>query len=214
MLAANNEDSMNVSFLLEQHADAWRAATRHPFLDGVRDGTLPVAAFTAWLAQDYLFVNDELVFQARLLARTPRPAQATLVSGLVALEAELSWFEAQAAQRQLVLTAPHHPVTATYRALLRSLDEAAYPVAITALWAIERAYLEAWQSAAPGHPTYREFVAHWTVPAFADYVGGLERAADAALVAGDAEQAVEAAFLDVARLEREFWEMAWTGARL
>ena len=56
-----------------------------PFLDGVRDGTLPPAAFDRWLAQDALFVADLLRFQARLLARAPRPAQAVLAAGAVAL---------------------------------------------------------------------------------------------------------------------------------
>ena len=32
--------------------DLWSQATRHPFLDGVRDGTLPGAALGAWLVQD------------------------------------------------------------------------------------------------------------------------------------------------------------------
>ncbi|MCA1717048.1 MAG: hypothetical protein LC781_09480 [Actinobacteria bacterium] len=84
------------------------------------------------------------------------------------------------------------------------------------MWAIERAYLEAWRSAAPGHPEYRQFVEHWTTPEFAGYVTGLEKAADDALRdSGEQErERAEAAFLEVARLERDFWEMAWSeGAR-
>src|SRR3712207_9581992 len=74
-----------VAELLFRHPDAWRAATRHPFLDAVRDGTVPVAAFDTWLVQAARFVADLLRFQARLLARAPRPAQAVLAGGLVAL---------------------------------------------------------------------------------------------------------------------------------
>jgi thiaminase len=179
----------------------------------VRDGTLPAQAFATWLTQDYQFVLGELRFQARLLARAPRPDQAALLRGLAALEAELGWFEAQAQRWHLTLDAPQHPITTSYIAFMEGLEQQAYPVALTALWAIERAYLEAWQSAAPGHPTYREFVEHWTVPAFADYVAQLEHAAAAALAAGNMDQQAEAAFLEVARLERDFWEMAWSGAR-
>jgi thiaminase len=36
---------MSGSGLLERHAEDWRAATAHPFLDGVREGTLPPGAF-------------------------------------------------------------------------------------------------------------------------------------------------------------------------
>ena len=199
--------------LLECNPVVWQEATRHPFLEAVREGTFPAGAFEAWLAQDYLFVGDALVFQARLLARAPRPAQAVLAGGLVAIEAELGWFEEQAGRLGLALDAPRHPTTAAYRDLLAGLEREPYPAAITGLWTIERAYLEAWRSAAPGHPEYRQFVEHWTTPEFADYVTGLKKAADDALQdSGEQElERVEAIFLEVARLERDFWEMAWSG---
>ncbi len=200
---------MRAAGLISRHPEAWRGATRHPFLDSLRDGTLPVEAFEAWLGQDYLFVGDLLAFQSRLLARSPRPAQRVLAGGLVALENELGWFEERARERGLDLGETRHPTTEAYRGLLGVLEEDPYPVAITALWALERAYLEAWGSAAPGHPDYRPFVEHWTTPEFAAYVDGLEEAADAALEAdGALEGRVEDAFLEVAAIERDFWEMA------
>jgi thiaminase len=202
--------------LIERHARVWSEATRHPFLDGVRDGTLPEEAFEAWLAQDYLFVSDMLVFQARLLARAPRSAQAVVVGGLAAIEEELGWFEGLARERGISLDIPRHPTTAAYRRLLCGLEDGPYPAGIAALWAIELAYLEAWRGAAPGHPDYRPFVEHWTVPEFAGYVDGLEEAADAALgraTEGEQEGAEEA-FLAVARLERDFWGMAFAGGSL
>lgn len=200
---------MRAEGLISRHPDAWLGATRHPFLDSLRDGTLPREAFEAWLGQDYLFVRDLLSFQARLLARVPRPAQGVLAGGLVALEDELGWFEGMARGRGLELGETRHPTTIAYRGLLDALEEDAYPVALTALWALERAYLEAWGSAAPGHPDYRPFVEHWTTPEFAGYVAGLEAAADAALgTDGVPEGRVEEAFLEVASVEKDFWEMA------
>lgn len=195
---------MRAAELPTRHPAAWAAATRHPFLDRVRTGTLPAEAFAAWLAQDYRFVSDLLPFQARLLARSDRPAQEVLAGGLVALVAELGWFERQAEQRGLDLTVPRDPATAAYRDLLEELDRGPSEVALLALWALEQAYLEAWRSAAPGDADYREVVAHWTTPAFAGYVAALEAAADEALVPAR-EVAAEAAFLNVARLERDFW---------
>ena len=202
---------MGVLELLERHPAAWRAAIRHSFLDAVREGTLPIRAFEAWLVQDYLFVADLLVFQSRLLAQAPRPDQATLASGLVAVEAELGWFEEKAGERGLELEAPRHPTTSEYRNFLVGLENEPYAARITTLWALERAYLEAWESAIPGHPDYREFVEHWTTPEFADYVAGLERAAGSTLESGSLgeQERAEAAFLEVARLEKDFWEMAW-----
>jgi thiaminase len=195
--------------LLARHAAAWRAASRHPFLDGVRDGTLPEGAFATWLVQDHLFVQDLLQFQARLLARAPRHAQPVLAGGLVALEAELTWFEEQASQLSLELTGERHPTTEAYRRFMASLDARPFAAALTALWALERAYLEAWSAASPGADAYRPFVEHWTVPEFAAYVAALAAAADRALAEDDT--GAEAAFLETARLEAAFWEMSASG---
>ncbi|RDW14614.1 thiaminase II [Paracoccus thiocyanatus] len=37
---------------------AWDAYTRHPFVEGLRDGTLPQSGFLAYLVQDYLFLKN------------------------------------------------------------------------------------------------------------------------------------------------------------
>ena len=198
---------MPVAELLQRHADAWRGATAHPFLAAVREGRIPAAAFDTWLVQDARFVADLLRFQARLLARAPRPAQAVLADGLVALVAELAWFEQQAAVRGLDLSAPALPATAAYAALLDRLDGADVPTALQALWTIERTYLDAWSAALPGAPEFREFVEHWTVPGFAGYVAGLEQAADA--VGGPVDDAV---FTELAAAETAFWDMAMAAA--
>ncbi|MGY1735917.1 MULTISPECIES: thiaminase II/PqqC family protein [unclassified Geodermatophilus] len=190
---------MPVADLLARHADAWGRATRHPFLDAVRDGTLPPAAFDTWLVQDAYFVADLLRFQARLLARAPRAAQGVLAAGCVALVAELDWFAEQAAARGLDLDAPQLPATIAYGDLLYRLDAADLPTALTALWTIERTYLDAWSAARPGAEPYREFVEHWTAPGFAEYVAGLEA------VAGGAPDSV---FLEVVAAETAFWQMA------
>ena len=75
------------------------------------------------------------------------------------------------------------------------------------LWALERAYLEAWRTALPAAPVFREFVEHWTNDAFAAYVSELEAATNRVLEpAGDAERE---AFRRVAQHERAFWQMAY-----
>lgn len=187
--------------LLTAHGAAWHRATHHPFLDGVRHGTLPDGAFDAWLAQDALFVADLLRFQARLLARAPRPAQAVLAGGAVSLVDELSWFEGLAAGRGLDLGAAPLPATLAYADLLRRLDAAPYPVAVTALWVLERVYLLAWQYAAPGAGPYTAYVEHWTAPGFAAYVAALGILADAAGAPGDA-------VAEVLALETAYWDVA------
>ena len=119
--------------LVERHADSWREATRHPFLDAVRSGNLDPRDFGAWLVQDHHFVRDLLRFQALLLAEAPRSDQAALAGGLVALEAELSWFEEHAARLGLDLTVPRHPTTEDYAGFLEELAAGPYPEGIVAL---------------------------------------------------------------------------------
>ncbi len=182
-------------------AAAWRAATHHRFLIEVRDGTLRPAAFDAWLAQDALFVADLLAFQARLLARAPRPARAVLATGCVALVEELAWFDGLTASRGLDLPAPRRPATRRYAALLDRLDAGPVPAALTALWVLERVYLLAWQVAAPGAEPYRACVQHWTDPGFARYVDGLGAAVDAL-------GADPAAVPEVLAAEVAFWDGA------
>lgn len=194
---------MAAARLIDRHPSAWRRAVAHPFLEAVRDGSLAEASFERWLSQDYLFIADLLAFQASLLAHAPRAAQRALAAGLVALEAELTWFEQSALERSLTLASVRHPTTEAYRAMLLRLLEAGAEPALTGLWTLERAYLEAWRSAAPGAPPFEPFVEHWTVPQFAGYVMDLEA------LAGDGPEA-EAAFLEVCELETAFWDMAWT----
>lgn len=197
--------------LLKRHAAAWSAATRHPFLDSVRDGTLAPQSFATWLVQDYLFVTDEFSVQAHLLPSAPRFAQNLLIRNVAALEAELTWFEANAKTLKLSLNTPPHPVTAAYGAFMKTFAQRPFAVAMVATWAIERAYLEAWQNALPGQPIYREYIERWTNPGFASFVDELEQATTQALKSGEADQEAEAAFLEVAELEHNFWEMAWSG---
>jgi thiaminase len=199
--------------LLSRHSELWHRATRHPFLDGVRDGTLPQEAFRRWLVQDYHFVRGLLRAQAYVLAAAPRSDQRVLAAGLLGLVDELEWFEGHAASRGWDLQARGHPTCHAYVEFLWGLPQAPYAAQITALWACERAYLEAWTSAFPGVPAYREFVEHWTQPAFAEYVAGLEVCARRALAKASASElaSAEEAFCRVADYEAAFWEMTWNG---
>lgn len=197
---------MDVGQLLESNSRRWSPATHHPLLVAVREGGLAPAAFDTWLAQDYQFVAALLGFQARLLGRAPRYAQAVLADGVVGLVAELSWFEQLAAQRDIDLTVAPLPATITYGQLLDELDNAEFQLAFAMLWAIERTYLDAWSFAAPGAPAYRAIVEHWTTPEFAAYVEAL---AVAATHAHPDEAAVDHYLHRVIAAEIAFWDMAW-----
>jgi thiaminase/transcriptional activator TenA len=196
--------------LLTRHAGAWQAATVHPFLAGVRDGSVPSDSFDRWLAQDYLFAQALVRAQSRVAAAAPIADIGLLAGGVVATVGELRWFEDMAARRGLALDTPMHPTTRAYCDFLLALTYAVYPAQITGIWALERTYLESWEGARPGAPPYREFVDRWTTDGFRSYVGDLQAAVDRQVEAPVGEQAREAedAFLWVTHYERGFWDMA------
>jgi formylaminopyrimidine deformylase / aminopyrimidine aminohydrolase len=199
--------------LLTRHAAAWQAATVHPFLACVRDGSVPADSFDRWLAQDYLFAQALVRAQSRITAGAPLADVGLLAGGVVAIVGELSWFEEMAARRGLALDAPMHPANRAYCDFLLALTYSAYPAQITTIWALERAYLESWEVARPGARPYREFVERWTTDEFRSYVGDLQAAVDRQLEASVGEPAREAeeTFVWVTHYERGFWDMAMSG---
>ena len=132
---------------------------------------------------------------------------------MVATVGELGWFEEMAARRGLALDAPMHPTTRAYCDFLLAVTYSGYPAQITTIWALERTYLDSWDSARPGAHPYREFVNRWTTDGFRSYVGDLQSFVDRQLEASIGEQAREAedAFFWVTHYERGFWDMAMSG---
>ncbi len=200
---------MTTRELIADEAELWHAATHHPFLDAVRDGTLDPAAFSRLLVQDYHFALALTGAEGRYLANAPRSDLEMLAQGIQAMVAELAWFERKAAERGIDLAAPLHPTARAYVDYLQATTFEPYAVQLTALWALERAYLEGWRTALPGAAAYREYVEHWTNPAFAAWVEALEAAANRVLA--DAGEPERDAFRWIARYERDFWQMAYTG---
>jgi formylaminopyrimidine deformylase / aminopyrimidine aminohydrolase len=174
---------------------------------------VPEDSFDRWLAQDYLFAQALVRAQSRIAAAAPLADVGLLAGGVVATVGELGWFEEMAARRGVALDAPIAPATRAYCDFLLAVTYAAYPAQITAIWALERTYLESWEGARPGAQPYREFVERWTTDAFRSYVGDLQAAVDRQHVASVGEQAREAedAFLWVTHYERRFWDMAMSG---
>lgn len=197
--------------LLSLHPQAWTDATVHPFLSQCALGTIQTQQFNTWLVQDYLFVVDFTRMAARLLAIAPVEHFDILLSGLSALQDELNWFRIKADERRISLDVRPQPTCTEYCAYMGSLSTAPYAVQATAFWAIELAYNQGWQKPGPMERPYTEFADRWGNPGFTEYVKQLEQQADQALsTAPDTvHQQAESAFLKIARLERDFWQMAF-----
>lgn len=197
--------------LLSAHSEAWQSATVHPFLQQCQQGTIEPSQFNTWLVQDYLFVVEFTRLAASLLAAAPAGHFDTLLGGLGAIKDELLWFQAKADERSLTLSTAPQPACWKYHEFMRQIAAQSYAIQATTFWAIELAYNQGWQTHSPMPNPYTEFADRWGNPGFTDYVKVLEQQADSALVnINESEKSqVEQAFLEVARLEKDFWQMAF-----
>ncbi len=201
--------------LLSIYPGDWQSATIHPFLQQAQQGTLAQSQFNTWLIQDYLFVVEFTRMAAQLLAIAPPTHFDTLLSGMGALKDELLWFQAKAAERSLSLTSAPQPTCQRYCQFMADLASQPYAVRAIAFWAIELAYNQGWQQHSPMPEPYAEFAERWGNSGFTEYVGQLEVQANEALTtASESEKtAAKQVFVDVALLERDFWQMAFNAER-
>jgi formylaminopyrimidine deformylase / aminopyrimidine aminohydrolase len=201
----------DVDSLIEWHRDEWVASTSGvEFIAGARNGSLDPAAFERWLVQDRHFIDGLYTAQLRVAALATGELRRTHLHGIVALQDELDWLAERARSRGLDLDAPLVETCRAFVEYLQTLAFAPPAVAHTAIWTVERAYLDAWGAALPGAEAYREFVEHWSDPAFQYYVGELRAGANEALARASDGDHIEAerAFRRVMTFERRFWRMA------
>jgi thiaminase/transcriptional activator TenA len=197
--------------LLQTHTQAWHEATVHPFLENCKAGTIQTQQFNTWLVQDYLFVVDFTRMVGRILATAPSHHFDVILSGLSALKDELNWFHQKAAERQLNLNTEKQHTCIDYCDYMHSLSTMPYAVQATALWAIELAYNQGWQLPGAMPEPYNEFADRWGNSGFTEYVKLLEKQADEVLITSSANvlKQAEETFLKVAKLENDFWQMAF-----
>nr|WP_202894148.1 transcriptional regulator [Kribbella italica] len=179
----------------------------HPFVARTSDGTLPRETFDRWLTEDYYFVRSFQVYLAELSAIAPDDeAREVLAGGVAALVPELALFEKAAAGRGLDLAVEPSLLNVGYSSYLLSTVREGWPVAITVLYAVEKAYYDAWASVrdTTGPDTrYAGFIANWSSPEFAAYVEQLAALVDREVLT----EAMELGFDRVVRFELAFWDL-------
>ena len=187
----------------------------HPFLERCKLGTIQPEQFNTWLVQDYLFVVDFTRMVGRVLAVAPLAHFDVILGGLSVLKDELNWFKEKAVERQLDLNIQKQPTCIEYCEYMYSLATVPYPVQATAFWAIELAYNQGWQLLGVMPQPYTEFADRWGNAGFTEYVKLLEQHADEVLQTASetVQRQAEVAFLKVAKLEKDFWQMAFNAAQ-
>ncbi|KAL1334921.1 hypothetical protein HN51_063866 [Arachis hypogaea] len=207
---------------LRKHRLLHTGATRHPFILSIRDGTVDIAAFKTWLAQDYLFVRAFVPFAASVLIKAYKESDdntdmEVILGGVAALKDEISWFKNEANKWGISLSnvVPQKP-NKNYCGLLDSLTrpEVEYSVAITAFWAIEAVYQESFAHClGEGSQTpqeLKETCERWGNEGFGRYCQSLQNIANLHLqkASDDELKNAEVALLSVLEHEVEFWNMS------
>ncbi|KAM7280838.1 hypothetical protein ACFE04_007972 [Oxalis oulophora] len=216
---------------LRKHHLIYAAATRHPFILTIRDGTIDLSAFKTWLAQDYLFVRESIPFVATVLAKAWKQSDdnhtdtEVILGGMASLNDEVAWFKNEASKWGIQLTdvVPQKP-NKSYCTFLESLmaPEIEYAMLITAFWAIEAVYQESFAHCLEDEAKIPDVLQgtcqRWGNDGFGQYCESLKRIANRHLelisdnllpkAHEDLLAKAETVFLRVLEHEVEFWNMS------
>jgi len=219
---SHSHSHLRTNAWLTQHADLYRKATFHPFIQSIRNGSPDYDCFKRWLGQDYIFVREFVRFLASVLLKAPKDSANEdidlILGGLVALDQELSWFRKEASSWEVdFLNTNPQKANNEYCRFLESLmqPEVEYAVIIVALWAIEVVYCDSFaiclEDDAKTPAALLEACQRWGNKGFKQYCLSLQKIADKALenASHDVQQKAEVAFVQVLNNEVAFWNMSY-----
>jgi thiaminase (transcriptional activator TenA) len=212
--------------LREAAAPVWEAHVRHPFVQGIGDGTLPEDRFRFYVRQDYLFLTDYGRLLALGAARAPRLGWMRRFAALAqsVLETEMDLHRQFAArwgvtaeQLESERTAPATDAYCDF--LLRTAALGDFSELVAALLPCMWSYAEIGERlAAAGLPEadptqpYAEWIAIYASEEFAQLAAWARELTDevAAEVAGPGRRRMHAAFRASSEHELAFWQSAWS----
>jgi thiaminase (transcriptional activator TenA) len=217
-----------MSFFERPKAEAsteWRAFTEHPFTSGMADGSLPEVAFRHYLVQDYLFLIEFARAYALSVYKCPtlddmREGAAGLWAILdVEMDLHLKlcagWGLSpgtleQAPPAAEMLANTCYVLDAGMRGDLLALKVALAPCVIG--YAEIATRLAARPDACAATNPYRVWIAEYAGAPYREVAARarahLDRLADL-YATPDREAELVAIFKEAARLETDFWQMAW-----
>ncbi|ADH62739.1 transcriptional activator, TenA family [Allomeiothermus silvanus DSM 9946] len=193
-----------LSDLRYRHARAWVGLAQQPFLMALRDGMVSLRAIRRWLAQDYMFLEGLMGFQADLLYRAPQSHRPILTLAVISTVRELDWLNMQ----DLDLAVRPHPAVTHYLSYLQELEAQPYSLAIVMHWVLYRVFFDTWFSAKPQDGPLAEFSELWSTPelqALQRDLSGLAVEMMAQADPAELDRLIERAL----ELERQSWKMAW-----
>lgn len=208
------------SFSEELRAEAkpiWDRIFEKPFLQEIKDGTLPLAKFQYYLAQDYLYLEGFARTVAMALAKAPNSQALEDLSHRVLTPVERPLHHKLVAAAGMTMEdiklAKPSPTNAAYvNHMLKTASLHALGATAAALLPCPWTYHELKNELGPSeHPLYGQWTAFYVAGLLQDSVDAWRGFVDAAArEAGPGElEAMREAFLVSSRYEFMFWDMAY-----
>lgn len=205
----------------------WRALHTHPFITELAAGTLPLEKFRFFLEQDNLYLEEYARCLAMGAAKSRTEAELrTFTTDLTqVLDAELP--SNRALLEQVIEMGADDrggslamaPANVAYTSYMHALASRGGPLEIMAsvlpcAWSYVEIAAELRERTDHAHPAYGGWIAYFSLPAVTEMVGEMRRDFDA-LVDEEATTEVRSEemgriFATSSRLERSFWDMAYT----
>ena len=209
------------SFSEELRAEArpiWDKIFQKPFLWEIKDGTLPLAKFQYYLAQDYLYLEGFARTVAMALAKAPNSQALEDLAQRVLTPVERPLHHKLVAEAGLTMEdiklAKPSPTNAAYvNHMLKTASLHGLGATAAALLPCPWTYHELKNELGPSeHPLYGQWTAFYVAGLLQDSVDAWRGFVDeAAKDASPAElEAMREAFLISSRYEFMFWDMAYS----
>jgi thiaminase/transcriptional activator TenA len=203
----------------------WTALHQHPFITELSEGTLPLDKFRFFLEQDIFYLDEyaRCLAMGAAKARSERELRYFTVDLNKVLDAEIPSNRSLLAQ-VIDLGAEDRggslamaPANVAYTSYMQSLSLRGGSLEIMAAllpcaWTYVEIATALQERTETTHPVYRGWIAYFTLPQTVEMVADMRRDFDA-LVVEEAEarrRELAQIFATSSRLERSFWEMAYT----
>lgn len=214
-------------YLKAEAGDVWHAATHHPMSDAIAAGTVPNSTMRRYLIQDHLFIDAfssllaaSISFTAKIEDRVPLAQFLALILGPENTYFERSFeaLEVSKDERVAAAASPLPPTSAFIQLMQSAARSSKLEEMLAVLVVAEWSYLEWGERVRTPTDTkipfwFQEWVDLHRGPGFRAVVSHLRSLLDGLATGLDAAALAQSrvCFLEAVALERDFWDMAWTG---
>ena len=206
--------------LLGEGKAIWDAQKNHPFVVELAEGTLDEGAFLTWVRQDYQYLLDYARVFSVAGAKAHDEETMTHLLGvaheILAFEMDLhrSFAADYGISQEELETVEKAPTCVAYtNYLLRTAYEGSLAEISAVIYPCGQGYLDVAEhmaEIADGEHRYTPFIEKYTSEEFREAVAWMREFVDRCGEASPGEhEAMREAFLRSARLEYQFWEMAY-----